>query len=65
MPRIAIMQIKGVSETMVNAVGAGEPSLKAQAQVKLAKKVLDMQKEQMATLLNQMQGLGQRIDVRV
>ncbi|GBC91338.1 hypothetical protein HRbin14_02106 [bacterium HR14] len=65
MPRIAIMQIKGVSETMVSAVGAGEPSLKAQAQVKLAKKVLDMQKEQMATLLNQMQGLGQRIDVRV
>ncbi|MCX7688692.1 MAG: hypothetical protein N2045_12045 [Fimbriimonadales bacterium] len=59
------MQIKGVSETMVSAVGAGEPSLKAQAQVKLAKKVLDMQKEQMATLLNQMQGLGQRIDVRV
>ncbi|CUU34307.1 MAG: hypothetical protein K6U12_09615 [Armatimonadetes bacterium] len=65
MPRIAIMQIKGVSETMVSAVGAGEPTLKAQAQVKLAKKVLDMQKEQMATLLNQMQGLGQRIDVRV
>ncbi len=58
------MQIKGVSETMVSAVG-GEPNLKAQAQVKLARKVLDMQKEQMATLLSQMQGLGKHIDVKV
>lgn len=58
------MQIKGVSEAMVSAVG-GEPNLKAQAQVKLARKVLDMQKEQMATLLSQMQGLGKHIDVKV
>lgn len=59
------MQIKGVSETMVSAVNAGEQSVKAQAQIQLAKRTLNLQKEQMATLLEQLQGLGRNIDVRV
>ncbi|MER3402311.1 MAG: hypothetical protein C4337_03190 [Armatimonadota bacterium] len=59
------MQIKGVSETMVRAVNAGEQSIKAQAQLQLAKKTLNLQKEQRATLLDQFQGLGKNIDVRV
>lgn len=65
MPMIEGMDIKGIASTMVNAVSSGEQSVKAQAQLKLAKKALDLQKEQMATLLNQMQGVGTNIDVKV
>jgi hypothetical protein len=36
-----------------------------QAQVSLARKVLDVQKQQAATLLKQLDGVGQNLDVRV
>ncbi|MDW8106301.1 MAG: YjfB family protein [Armatimonadota bacterium] len=36
-----------------------------QAQVSVARKVLDVQKQAAATLLKQLEGVGQRIDVRV
>jgi hypothetical protein len=36
-----------------------------QAQVSLARKVLDVQKQQAATLLKQLDGIGQNLDVRV
>jgi len=36
-----------------------------QAQVSLARKVMDVQKQQAATLLKQLDGMGQNLDVRV
>ena len=36
-----------------------------QAQVSLARKVLDVQKQQASTLLKQLDGIGQSLDVRV
>ncbi|MFN4033034.1 MAG: putative motility protein [Fimbriimonadales bacterium] len=36
-----------------------------QAQVSLARKVMDVQKQQAATLLKQLDGLGQQLDVKV
>ncbi|MCS7273590.1 MAG: YjfB family protein [Fimbriimonadales bacterium] len=36
-----------------------------QAQVKVARKALDVQKQAAATLLKQLEGVGQQIDVRV
>ncbi len=58
------MQINSIPVSLVRPSSAGEPSANA-VQVKLMKKVLDSQKEQMARLLHQMEGKGRHLDVSV
>lgn len=58
------MQIKGISTASIGPSASSEQTTNA-VQVKLMKKVLDSQKEQMAKLFQQMQGVGRNLDVSV
>ncbi len=58
------MQVNGINLASLNPTNSAEKTA-GEAQVRLAKKVLNSQKEQMATLLNQLQGVGKQIDVKV
>ncbi len=58
------MQIKGISTASISPSASSEQTPNA-VQVKLMKKVLDSQKEQMAKLFHQMQGVGRNLDVSV
>ena len=58
------MQITSLNPVALSPVNA-QQQVANQAQVSLARKVLDVQKQQAATLLKQLDGAGQNLDVRV
>ncbi len=58
------MQVNGVNLNAISPTTSAEKTA-GEAQMRLAKKVLNSQKEQMATLLNQLQGVGKNLDVKV
>ena len=58
------MQITSLNPVALSPVNA-QQQVANQAQVNLARKVMDVQKQQAATLLKQLEGVGQRLDVRV
>jgi len=58
------MQITSLKPVALSPANALQQTAN-QAQVSLARKVLDVQKQQAATLLKQLDGVGQRLDVRV
>jgi hypothetical protein len=58
------MQITSLNPVALSPANAQQQAAN-QAQVSLARKVLDVQKQQAATLLKQLEGVGQRLDVRV
>jgi hypothetical protein len=58
------MQITSLNPVALSPVNAQQQTAN-QAQVSLARKVMDVQKQQAATLLKQLDGVGQKLDVRV
>jgi len=58
------MQITSLNPVALSPVNAKQQTAN-QAQVSLARKVMDVQKQQAATLLKQLDGVGQKLDVRV
>jgi len=58
------MQITSLNPVALSPANA-QQQVSNQAQVSLARKVMDVQKQQAATLLKQLDGVGQRLDVRV
>lgn len=58
------MQVGGVNRCWECMPSTQSPTVQ-QAQVKVARKALDVQKQAAATLLKQLEGVGQQIDVRV
>jgi len=58
------MQIANIKLGSVNLANAS-PQIANQASANLARKVLDVQKQQAATLLKQLDGVGQNLDMRV
>ena len=58
------MQITSMSLVALSPANAQQQTVN-QAQVSLARKVMDVQKQQAATLLKQLDGVGQNLDVRV
>jgi hypothetical protein len=58
------MQITSMNPVALSPVNA-QQQVSNQAQVSLARKVMDVQKQQAATLLKQLDGVGQNLDVRV
>lgn len=57
------MQIVNMSSVALSPTSASQQTLN-QAQVSLARKVMDLQKQQAATLLKQLDGVGQLLDVK-
>jgi len=64
LPKIKRMQIANVNPVALSPASASQQTLN-QAQVSLARKVMDVQKQQAATLLKQLDGVGQLLDVTV
>jgi len=58
------MQITSLNPVALSPANA-QQQVSNQAQVSLARKVMDVQKQQAATLLKQLDGVGQNLDVRV
>ncbi|MCX7994004.1 MAG: YjfB family protein [Fimbriimonadales bacterium] len=58
------MQISTMDPVALSPANA-QQQVSNQAQVSLARKVMDVQKQQAATLLRQLDGVGQNLDVRV
>ena len=58
------MQITSMNPVALSPANA-QQQVANQAQVNLARKVMDVQKQQAATLLKQLDGMGQNLDVRV
>jgi len=58
------MQITSLNPVALSPANASQQTAN-QAQVSLARKVMDVQKQQAATLLKQLDGVGQNLDVRV
>ena len=58
------MQITSMNPVALSPANA-QQQVSNQAQVSLARKVMDVQKQQAATLLKQLDGMGQNLDVRV
>jgi hypothetical protein len=58
------MQITSMNPVALSPANA-QQQVSNQAQVSLARKVMDVQKQQAATLLKQLDGVGQNLDVRV
>ncbi|MCS7301134.1 MAG: putative motility protein [Fimbriimonadales bacterium] len=58
------MQISSVNP-IVSSLPSASQQVSNQAQLSLARKVMDVQKQQAATLLKQLDGVGQNLDVRV
>jgi hypothetical protein len=58
------MQITSMNPVALSSANA-QHQVANQAQVSLARKVMDVQKQQAATLLKQLDGMGQNLDVRV
>lgn len=58
------MQISNVNPVAMSPANASQ-QINNQAQVSLARKVMDVQKQQAATLLKQLDGVGQQLDVKV
>jgi hypothetical protein len=58
------MQITSLNPVALSHANA-QQQVANQAQVSLARKVMDVQKQQAATLLKQLDGMGQNLDVRV
>jgi hypothetical protein len=58
------MQITSMNPVALSPANA-QQQVANQAQVSLARKVMDVQKQQAATLLKQLDGMGQNLDVRV
>ena len=58
------MQITSMNPIALSPANA-QQQVSNQAQVSLARKVMDVQKQQAATLLKQLDGVGQNLDVRV
>jgi len=58
------MQITSMNPVALSPANA-QQQVSNQAQVSLARKVMDVQKLQAATLLKQLDGVGQNLDVRV
>ncbi|MFQ3610877.1 MAG: putative motility protein [Fimbriimonadales bacterium] len=58
------MQVSGINPTALSPSASAEKTA-GEVQVRLMKKLMDNQKDQMARLMNQLQGVGQQIDVKV
>jgi hypothetical protein len=58
------MQITSLNPVALSPANA-QQQVSNQALVSLARKVMDVQKQQAATLLKQLDGVGQNLDVRV
>lgn len=58
------MQITNLNPVALSPANA-QQQIAHQAQVSLARKVMDVQKQQAATLLKQLDGVGQNLDVKV
>lgn len=58
------MQVSNVNPVAMSPANASQ-QINNQAQVSLARKVMDVQKQQAATLLKQLDGIGQQLDVKV
>ncbi|BCW94663.1 MAG: putative motility protein [Fimbriimonadales bacterium] len=58
------MQITNLNPVALSPAHA-QQQVANQAQVSLARKVMDVQKQQAAVLLKQLDGVGQNLDVRV
>jgi hypothetical protein len=58
------MQITSMNPVALSPANA-QQQVANQVQVSLARKVMDVQKQQAATLLKQLDGMGQNLDVRV
>lgn len=58
------MQVASLNPVALSPANA-QQQIANQAQVSLARKVMDMQKQQAATLLKQLDGVGQNLDVKV
>ena len=58
------MQITSMNSVALSPANA-QQQVANQALVSLARKVMDVQKQQVATLLKQLDGVGQNLDVRV
>ncbi len=58
------MQISNMNSIAMSPVSASQQTAN-QAQVNLARKVMDVQKQQAATLLKQLDGVGQNLDVKI
>ena len=58
------MQITSMNPVALSPANA-QQQVSNQAQVSLARKVMDVQKHQAATLLKQLDGVGQNLDARV
>lgn len=58
------MQITHVNPVAISPASASQQTVN-QAQVSLARKVMDVQKQQAAALLKQLDGVGQLLDVKV
>lgn len=58
------MQITNLNPVALSPANA-QQQVANQAQVSLARKVMDVQKQQAATLLKQLDGVGQNLDVKV
>lgn len=58
------MQITSLNPVALSPANA-QQQVANQAQVSLARKLMDVQKQQAATLLKQLDGVGQNLDVKV
>lgn len=58
------MQVTSLNPVALSPANA-QQQVANQAQVSLARKVMDVQKQQAATLLKQLDGVGQSLDVKV
>jgi hypothetical protein len=58
------MQITSMNPVALSPANA-QQQVANQVQVSIARKVMDVQKQQAATLLKQLDGMGQNLDVRV